>query len=95
MIHVLARITVQPDAAEQALAILRELAAQSRQESGCISYQLYQQSRQPQVFQTVEQWRDQASVDAHMSTAHVAAAIVAAGPLFAAPPEIETWVLTD
>ena len=95
MIHVLARITVQPDSADQALAILRKLAAQSRQEPGCISYQLYQQTRQSHVFQTVEQWRDQASVDAHMSTPHVAAAIAAAGPLFAAPPEIETCVLND
>lgn len=88
MHHVLARITVKPEAAAQAAAILTELVAQSRQEPGCVSYELYQQTATPHVFQTVERWQDAAAADAHMGTPHVGAAIAAANALFAAPPEI-------
>lgn len=88
MHYVLARITVQPEAADAARQLLITLAGQSRQEAGCVSYELYQQAATPHVFQTVEQWQDEAAAKAHMTTAHVGAAIAAAGPLFAAPPEI-------
>jgi quinol monooxygenase YgiN len=43
------------------------------------------------VFQTVEQWQAKADADAHMATLHVGAAIAAAGPLFAAAPEIVAY----
>ncbi len=88
MHYILARITVKPEAADTARGILTELVAQSRKEAGCVSYELYQQAATPHVFQTVEQWQDEAAANAHMTTPHIGAAIAAAGPLFAAPPEI-------
>ena len=88
MHHVLARITVKPEAADAAKGILTDLVTRSRQEPGCVSYALYQQADAAHVFQTVEQWRSKADADAHMTTPHVGAAIAAAGPLFAAAPEI-------
>lgn len=91
MVHILARISVKPDAADRARDILSSLAAQSRLEAGCLSYELYQRADAPHLFQTVEQWVDQASADAHMTTPHVGAAIAAAGPLFAAAPEIVAY----
>lgn len=88
MHHVMARITVKPEAADTAKRILLELVKKSREEAGCVAYELYQQADAPHVFQTVEQWREKASADAHMTTPHVGAAIAAAGALFAMPPEI-------
>ena len=88
MHYVLARITVKPEAADSARKLLSTLMAQSLQEAGCVSYELYQQAATPHVFQTVEQWQDAAAAKAHMSTPHVGAAIAAADPMFAAPPEI-------
>lgn len=88
MHYVLARITVKPEAASATRGVLTELVTQSRLEAGCVSYELYQHADSPHVFQTVEQWRDKASADAHMATPHVGAAIAAASALFAAPPEI-------
>lgn len=88
MHYILARITVKPEAASAAHGILKELVGHSRKEAGCVSYELYQQSATPHVFQTVEAWIDEAAANAHMQTPHVAAAISAASPLFAAPPEI-------
>ncbi|MEJ7688041.1 MAG: putative quinol monooxygenase [Variovorax sp.] len=88
MHHILARITVKPEAAEIAKGILMELVAKSRAEAGCVSYALYQQAESPHIFQTVEEWRDKADADAHMTTPHVGAAIAAASALYAMPPEI-------
>ena len=88
MIHILARINVKPESAAAARDILTTLVNASRKEPGCIDYQLLQRTDAPHVFQTVEAWADQASVDAHMAAANVGAAIAAAGPLFTAPPEI-------
>ena len=91
MHHVLARITVKPEAAANARGILTELVTQSRHEAGCLRYELYSQADSPHVFQTVEHWQDKAAADAHMATPHVGAAIAAAAALFAAPPEIVAY----
>ncbi len=86
--HVLARITFKPESANAARAILTRLATQSRREAGCISYLVFQQAAAPHVFQTVEEWRDAASADAHLMSPHVGAAFATAGPLLAGAPEI-------
>jgi len=88
MHYVLARITVKTEAADAASKILEELAAQSRTEGGCAQYEVYRQEQAPHIFQTVEHWRTKADADVHMTTAHVAAAFAAAGPLLAGAPEI-------
>ena len=88
MVYVLARIMVKEEAADTAGRILTKLALQSRQETGCLSYDVYRQAQAPHKFQTIEQWRDQAAADAHLKTAHVGAAFEAATPLLAASPEI-------
>ena len=91
MIYIMARITVKPESAAAARDILTTLVTESRKESGCRAYELFNRPDAPHVFQTVEQWADKAAADGHMTTAHVGAAIAAAGPMFAAPPEILTF----
>ena len=91
MIYVMARINVKPESAAAARDILIPLVNASRKEAGCLAYELFQRPDAAHVFQTVEQWTDQAAVDAHMGTPHIAAAIAAAGPMFTAPPEILTF----
>jgi len=89
MIHVLARITARPDSAHAVRKVLLELVAETRsKEPSCLAYALYQRADEPALFQTVEQWRDDASADAHMIKPHVGAAIAQVGALLAAPPEI-------
>jgi quinol monooxygenase YgiN len=91
MVHVMASIEVKPEHAAAVRDQLVELAARTRAEAGCVGYELYQRSDKPHLFRTVEAWRAQADADAHMKTAHVAAAIAGAGPLLAAPLDIVTY----
>jgi len=88
MTHVLARITARADTADKVRQVLVELAEQSRTETGCVAYTLFQRSDDPVLFQTVEQWRDGAAVDGHMASKHVGAAVAQVSALLAAPPEI-------
>ena len=88
MIHVLARLTARADSADKVRQVLVELVEQSRTETGCLAYALFQRSDDPVLFQTVEQWRDGAAVDAHMASKHVGVAVALVGALLAAPPEL-------
>lgn len=88
MFHILARMTVAPADAAKARDIFTALVAKSMHDDGCVAYALYQQSDAPHVFQTVEQWRDQAASDAHGATEHVRAALAIVVPLFTTPPEL-------
>ena len=88
MVHVMARITAQPASADAMRAILVELVAQTRKEAGCLHYELFQRADAAHVFQTVERWRDQAAIDAHMQGPNVANAIARGTPHFGAAPEI-------
>lgn len=87
MHHVIARITALPGRIAELSAVLETLARATRTESGCVQYEVFQADDQPLLF-TVEQWRDKAAADAHMTTPHVATAFAQAGTLLAAPPEI-------
>jgi quinol monooxygenase YgiN len=91
MVHVMASIVVKPEHADAAREQLLVLANKTRREPGCVGYELFQRPDKPHVFRTVEEWRTTADADAHMKTPHVAAAVAAAGPMFAAPPEIVSY----
>ena len=53
-------------------------------EEGCLAYELNESGAAPGTFVTVERWRAQADLDAHLQTPHVAQAFAAAGEALAA-----------
>lgn len=93
-LHVIAVLTAKPGSTETVGSALRELVAATRQEEGCVAYDLYESAAAAGTFITVERWRAQADLDAHMSTPHVAAAFAAAGDHLAEAPAIHPLVPT-
>lgn len=77
-LHAVAVIPAKPEAAEAIGAALQQLAAATRDEEGCVAYDVFESAAAPGTFVTVERWVDQAAMDAHMQTPHVAAAFAAA-----------------
>ena len=74
---------------EQVLrSALTDLVAPTRGEEGCLSYDLYESGSAPGTFVTVESWRAQADLDAHLQTPHVQAALAAAGDALDGAPGI-------
>lgn len=88
MVHVMASIIFKPEHADKARQMLVDLAKATRGEPGCIAYELYQRPDARHEFHTMEQWKSQADVDAHMKTPHIAAAMATGGPMFASAPAI-------
>ena len=69
-------------------AALTALVAPTRVEEGCLAYELYESGAAPGTFVTVERWRSQADLDAHLQTPHVQAALGAAGDALDGAPGI-------
>lgn len=70
MIKITARHTAKENCAENLVEILKELAAKSRQEEGCISYGLYKDTEQDNIYTIIEEWLNIESLHNHFKTAH-------------------------
>jgi len=58
----------EPDHQEEIAEILRAMSKLVRQEPGCMSYEVFRSSEDPQEFMLVEVYRDQDAVTAHGQT---------------------------
>ena len=78
-LHVVATLPTDPASAEEVRAALVKLGAATLGEEGCYAYDVYESQSTPGVFVTVEAWRGQADLDAHMKTPHIAEAFTVLG----------------
>lgn len=65
-----ASVKVKPEKVATFIEKTKELIAQSRAESGNISYTLYQNPTDSCQFIFFEEWKDQAAIDFHFNTPH-------------------------
>jgi quinol monooxygenase YgiN len=77
-LHVVATIPAKPGSEGTVRDALQTLATATRDEDGCVSYDLFGSAGAPGVFVTLERWRGQDDLDVHMTTPHIAAAMAAA-----------------
>lgn len=68
---------------EDVLAITNELVAKSRQDEGCLGYDLFQSTTNPKVFIFCESWECAEALDKHSKAPHFTSAIPALGALTA------------
>ncbi len=92
-LDVIAVIEAKSGSEDEVKAALQELATATREEKGCISYELKVAADKPTTFVTVEKWRSAEDLDGHMNSAHIAKAFEVAGPHLASAPGI--YPLTD
>ena len=83
---VIAQAKAQPGREGEIERALRENAAASRNEAGCVNYAVLRGD--DGTFMTVERWRSREDVDQHMTTAHVQLLLHTIVPMLAAPPQI-------
>ena len=70
MIRINVTITVTPEKKEKLLALLQEMGVCSRQERGCIGYEIYQNCRLPEEVVIVETWKNEDCLAVHENSAH-------------------------
>jgi quinol monooxygenase YgiN len=85
---VVAVITARAGSEQQVQQALSALVEPTRSEPGCISYDLLVSAADPATFITMESWRSQADLDAHLQTPHVQQALSVAGDHLAQTPAI-------
>lgn len=90
-VRVVARLVALPNKIEELKSLLLSIIEPTRQEPGCIQYQLLQNLSDPTDFTFVEEWDSHAALDAHLASPHLQAGIERLNGLVAAPPDIRRY----
>jgi len=87
-IVLVARLKVRDDSVEDAKKLALGITADSRNEEGCINYDVHQAIDDPTVFVWHETWKDKAALDNHFEFPYFKEFFAAAGTLAAEPLQI-------
>ncbi len=90
-VRVVLRLRARPETVEQLKPVIFDLAAASSKEDGCNAYKVFENQSDPLDFVLYETWRDQPSLDAHLTTAHVQQAFAKGLPLLDGAPDRQVY----
>ena len=86
---VFARMKAKSEKIQDVARALQGLVSPTRQEAGCLQYDLHQSSEDTSLFYFYERWTGEEALAAHLKTKHVQDAIRTALPWMAQEPEIQ------
>jgi quinol monooxygenase YgiN len=87
-VPVVAVVVAKEGSAEVVREALTVLARASREQQACISYDVHESLAAPGAFVTIEAWRSQADLDAHLRSEHFQQAVRATTGHLAEAPAI-------
>jgi quinol monooxygenase YgiN len=94
-LRVIAKIKARPGKVNELLSVLSSLVEPTRNEPGCISYNLLQNNEDPTGFAFVEEWQSTTALESHFATKHFKDALVKLPNLVAAEPDIQQYHLVS
>jgi len=68
--HMVTYVEVAPAAKAQAVTLIKELAAASKQDAGLLRFEILERTSPSNQFVIIEAWKDEAALNAHAATAH-------------------------
>lgn len=71
MIYVIAKSVAKSDKTEETKVAMKALLAPTREEEGCIQYDLHQDLDKPEVFFFYERWESRDLLERHLKTPHL------------------------
>jgi quinol monooxygenase YgiN len=89
MIVVVGRVQTDADRRAALIGVGHAVAAASRQETGCISYRLYEDTERANEFVFVEEWESSDALQQHFATEHVDAFMRAITATLMGPPDVK------
>jgi quinol monooxygenase YgiN len=96
MIGVVAKLKIADGKEAEFEQVAKDLMAKVKaSEPGCLTYQLYKSKKEAQTYIFMEQYADQAALDAHGKTPYFAAAGPKIGPCLAGAPEISYFDIVE
>jgi quinol monooxygenase YgiN len=90
-ITVVATFQARPGQEAELKKVLTGLVTPTRQEVGCLNYDLHAAPDEPAKFLFHENWTSQAHLDAHLQSPHLKALLPRVEELCVAFPEIKIW----
>ncbi len=90
-IRIVALFKARPERVQALKEFLTQLIEPTRQEKGCLRYELHQNTADPTDFVFIEEWDNHQSIDQHMQTPHIQAALPRVGDFIVAPPDIRRY----
>jgi quinol monooxygenase YgiN len=92
-LRVVARIKARTESVSEVRELLSGLVEPTRKESGCITYELLQNTEDPRDFTFVEEWESNEALASHLASDHLKAIGPKLEPLVTDPPDIRTYWL--
>jgi quinol monooxygenase YgiN len=93
MIRIVAKYTVKAETVDQFKSIVVDLATETRKETGCVSYQLYQDIKDNNILAFIEEWQDREALSNHMNSKHFKDAAPKLGQLKEKDVEVNIYSL--
>ena len=89
MVYVIATLTVKPEAKAELFAAAKDAIAATRQEKGCVSYELFESTVDPNKLVFIEEWESAECLPVHSKSEHMRAFGRVAVKCFAAPVQVQ------
>jgi quinol monooxygenase YgiN len=83
-LHIIATLRAKPGQEAALREILEGLIAPTRKEAGCLDYRLVENREDPAQFTFIEEWTNEAALEAHFETEHLVRGRERMGDLLAA-----------
>ncbi len=90
-VTVVAVMVAKPGLEAKVRGELESLLTPTRQEEGCINYDLHRSIEDPARFMFHENWRSRQDLDEHLARPHLVRFLGLAGELLAESPQISLW----
>ncbi len=87
-VHVFATLVAKPGKEDELRSVLMELVTCTKSEPGNLYYLLHEDPKAPGSFYFFESYDDQAALDTHMNSPHLAKAFEKAGEMLREAPNI-------
>ena len=93
MFNIIGVLSINPNSGDKLAQLLSPLLAASRKDPGCIGYDCKRDELNADTYLFIETWKDDASLDAHMQTAHFKTFVEQVDAILAAPLELHKIML--
>jgi quinol monooxygenase YgiN len=91
MIKVVAKNFIAKDKISECIDLVKELAQESRQDAGCISYEMYQDTADETLMTMIETWESEADLQAHLHSPHFKRLVPLIGALAVKETEMNVY----
>jgi len=95
MIIIVAKSTIKPGTKEDYKVLAEELKRESRKEEGCISYNLYGDINNSNIFTFIEEWKNEEAIQLHRESKHYTNIIPKLSELREGKSEINLYKLIE